>query len=81
LDYYNKVNDDSLELACLVLIRNDIANNNPNVTAAIENTLFDRGAVFDKILVTMLKNCVKELDRTLINPVLIKLKMLDTFYR
>ena len=54
----------------MVLARNNIAGNNLNVTFAIQNTKFDKARVFDKIIVSMVKNCINNFDEKYIDEVL-----------
>jgi hypothetical protein len=42
------------------MARNNIVNNNINVTLALHNTKLDKGKVFDKIIVSMVKNYIEE---------------------
>ena len=53
-----------------MLTRNNLVGNNINVTLAVQNTRLDRGKVFDKIITSMVKNCVKNLDLELVEQVL-----------
>jgi hypothetical protein len=54
----------------MVLARNNIVGNNLDVTLAIQNTKLDKSKVFDKILVSMVRNCVKSLDEKIVDEVL-----------
>jgi hypothetical protein len=70
MDFYNEVKKDGVLVACMALTRNNIVGNNINVTVALQNTRLDRGKVFDKIVVSMIKSCMSSLDFTKVDEVL-----------
>ncbi len=54
----------------MVLARNNLVGNNLNVTLTIKNTQFNKGRVLDKILVSMIKNCINNLDSAEVDQIL-----------
>jgi hypothetical protein len=47
--------------ACISLVSNNLNEGNNNVKEAITNSKFDKGKSYDKILATMLNNCVEKI--------------------
>ena len=52
----------SMEVACLNIIRNNIRGNNANVTIIMEKSSFPKGIIFDKILVNTFNKCISKMD-------------------
>jgi hypothetical protein len=51
-------------VACMSLIRNSLAEGNNDIKQALDNSSFDRSKSFDKIVVTILSNCEKNMKDT-----------------
>lgn len=62
LDFISAVEKDGQLTACLVIVRNSIVGINPNITLIMRSTKQNKSKVFDKILATMLKNCLRVID-------------------
>jgi hypothetical protein len=54
----------------MVLARNNLAGNNSDIKLTIKNTKFEKGKVLDKFLVTMIKNCLENLNSSEVNEIL-----------
>ena len=53
----------------MVLVRNNLVSHNRNVTEVMENTKLNKSKVFDKIVVSLLKTCIKELSHDVVDQV------------
>ncbi len=70
LDYIKNVEKSGILTACMVLARNNLAGNNSDIKLTIKNTKFEKVKVLDKILVTMIKNCLENLHSSEVNEIL-----------
>jgi len=61
LEEISSIKKRSKIVACMSIVRNSLSEGNYNVKEVLDNSPFDRSKSFDKIVVTMLSNCERNI--------------------
>jgi len=70
LNFIKEVEQEEISTACLLLTRNYLVGNRNKLDQLVEATRFNKGKVFDKLVLYILNNCLKNLTLKLAHKVL-----------
>lgn len=70
MNFIKEVEQEEISTACLLLTRNYLVGNRNKLDQLVEATRFNKGKVFDKLVLYILNNCLKNLTLKLAHKVL-----------